>query len=73
MGLVEPNGDKVDAQVDPYFTSQCKGDDVVNGGKTSFGSYPKEGYKSDLKSPFKLHNEAKDKHISVGFEPKYLV
>ena len=38
MGLVEPNGAKVDAQVDPYFTSQCKEDDVVNGGKAYFGS-----------------------------------
>ena len=31
VGLVEPKGTKVDAQVDPYFTSQCKEDDVVNG------------------------------------------
>ena len=40
VGLVEPNGTKVDAQVDPYFTSQWKDDDVVNGGKTYFGSDP---------------------------------
>ena len=73
MGLVEPNGAKVDAQVDPYFTSQCKEDDAVNGGKTYFGSYPKEGYKSDLKSPFGIYNEAEDKDTSVGCEPKYLV
>ena len=69
MGLAESNGAKVDAQVDPYFTSQCKEDDAVNGGKTYFGSYPKEGYKSDLKSPFGIYNEAEDKHTSVGCEP----
>ena len=40
VGLVEPKGTKVDAQVDPYFTRQCKEEDVVNGGKTYFGSDP---------------------------------
>ena len=39
--LVEPNRTKVDAQVGPYFTSRCKEDDVVNDGKTYFGSDPK--------------------------------
>ena len=73
LGLVEPKGTKVDAQVDPYFTSQCREDDVVNGGKTSFGSYPKEGYKSNLKSPFGIYNEAEDKDTSVGCKPKDLV
>ena len=51
----------------------AKEDNVVNGAKSYFGSNTKEGHRSDLKSPFKLHNEAKYKHISVGFEPKYLV
>ena len=41
VGLLKPNGTKVDAQVDPYFTTECKEDDVVNGGKIYFGSDPK--------------------------------
>ena len=57
----------------PYFTSRCKEDDVVNGGKTHFGSDPIEGYRSDLKSPFGIYNEAEGNHTSVGCKLEDLV
>ena len=37
---------------------KIKEDNVFNGGKTYFGSYPKEGHRSDMKSPFEIYNEA---------------
>ena len=51
-----------------YFGAvKSKEDDVFNGGKTSFGSDMKGGHRLDLKSPFELHNEAKDKDTSIGW------
>ena len=42
-----------------YFgASKSKEDGVVNGGKKSFESNPKEGHRSDMKSSFGIHNEA---------------
>ena len=45
----------------------------VYGGETYFGSDPKEEHKSDLQSPFEIHNEVEDKSPLLGCEPESLV
>ena len=43
------------------------------GGKTSFGSDPKEENKSELQSPQEPHKEVEDKATPLGCEPENLV
>ena len=43
------------------------------GGKTYFGSYPKDEYKLDLQLPQEPHKEEEDKATLLGCEPKNLV
>ena len=38
-------------------------------GEESFGSYPKEDYKSDSQSPLEPHNEKEYKVTPLGCEP----
>ena len=46
-------------EIQIYFGSnKNKEDSVVNGDKTYFGSDPKEGHRSDMKSSFGIHKEA---------------
>ena len=56
-----------------FGSNKNKEDGVVNGDKTYFGSDPKEGHRSDMKSPFGIHNVAEHKNTSIGCESKYLV
>ena len=43
------------------------------GGETSFGSHPKEDYKSELQSPQEPHKEEEDKATLLECEPENLV
>ena len=57
-------------EIQIYFGARkIKDDDVINGSNTYIGSYPKERHRSDLKSPFGLHNVVEDKPSLVKCEP----
>ena len=56
---------------DFYITAKDVGS--CEGCDTSFGSKPKEDYKSDLQSPLEPHNEEEDKDTPLRCEPDNLV